>query len=168
MTQAERSPSRPLQSWTLFPRSPAGSVAGMRRALAIGLLLLASCDEVPFPTLFVFADPENVELCCNPDETFPLVVEEFDVYTDGPTAGIDPDSYEVRLDYTSTSDAVTLSVPSGGSLPFGRASVDVLVDSCGFGEALLDIEITLSGERLGGSTFQTGWIGKITITDTCS
>lgn len=140
----------------------------MTRLAAITLLLVAACEDVPFPTLLVFADPTNVELCCDASGEFPVVAEEFEVFATGPmNDGIDVSAYELVLNYTSTTEAVMLSLPSGSELPLGSSTIGVLVDSCDFTEALVDIDITLSGQRTNGSTFQTGWIGKITVTNTC-
>ena len=100
--------------------------------------------------------------------SFPLVVEEFEVFTDGPHRRDRP-PHRTKSESTTRAPlrAVTLSVPSGSSLPFGRAALDILVNSCDFGDASLDMEITLSGERLDGSMFQTSWLGRTTVTNTC-
>lgn len=140
----------------------------MTRLAAIVFVLTAACGDVPFPTLFVFADAANVELCCDAAGELPLVAEEFEMFATGPMdASIDTSAYKVQLDYTSTSEAVTLSLPSGSSLPLGSSTVAILVERCDFTEALLDINITLSGQRTNGATFQTGWLGTIAVTNTC-
>ncbi|MEM7436610.1 MAG: hypothetical protein AAF436_15745 [Myxococcota bacterium] len=136
--------------------------------VAMAVTLLLACGDAPFPTLLVFADPTDVEICCDQADALPIVAEEFEVFASGPTNdGIDTSAYDVTLDYTSSAEPVTLSVPSGDSLPLGSSTVAILVEGCDFTEAVVDIEVTLSGERTSGEAFQTGWIGAATVTNTC-
>jgi len=142
-----------------------GAVIGFAAA---GILLAFGCEEVPFPAVFVYTTAEDVEVCPDPQDDLPVSIEEFEVFADGPTGGsIDPQSYETRIDYAASSEAVALSVPSGTMLPLGRTSLDVLLESDDFDQATIDLEVTLSGERSDGSAFQTGWLGRIEVTNTC-
>ncbi|MEM8606773.1 MAG: hypothetical protein AAGF92_06690 [Myxococcota bacterium] len=139
----------------------------MRRALLVGMLLSA-CSGVPYPVLLVFTDIQDVTVCCNPEGEFPIVAAEFFVDPRGPSGGaIDPTTYEVQLFYTSTSELVTLSEPSGASLPLSNSTLAVLVEGCDFDEALLDIDIVLTVERTDGTLLETGWVGEITVTNSC-